>query len=322
MVPRSRLTPMARHAGPRLEETIVEEHNSDNKILVVPVEGVISSDMMSSSSDYNMVHFIRDQFKLAAQDSDIKAVILKVESPGGEVLASDDINRAITEFQNKTKKPVIASMGTLAASGGYYVSVPCRWIVANELTLTGSIGVIFHSYNIRGLMDKVGVRPEVYKSGKFKDMLSFDKKETDITQEERDMIQKLINETFGRFKAVVAEGREWSYRKNKENKEDKGQQLASDWADYADGRVISGKDAYKLGFVDELGNFDAAVSRARKLAHIESANLVQYQQVFDISNFFRLFGRSEGTKIKVDLGLDTPKLKAGQMYFLSPTFVH
>jgi protease-4 len=301
---------------------LVEEHGSPNKILIVPVEGVISSDAISSSGDYNLVHFIKDQFRMAAQEDEIKAVILKVDSPGGEVLASDDINRIIKQFQDKTGKPVIASMGNLAASGGYYVSAPCRWIVANELTLTGSIGVISHSYNIRGLMDKVGVRPEVYKSGKFKDMLSFDKKETDITQEERDMVQKLIDETFAQFKGVVADGRAWAYRENsKYSKGDKGVQLASNWADYADGRVLSGKEAFKLGFVDELGNFDAAVSRAKKLASIPNANLVQYQQVFDLSNLFRLFGKSEGTKIKVDLGLDTPKLKAGQLYYLAPNFV-
>src|SRR6266498_1647841 len=97
---------------------------------------------------------------------------LVFNSAGAEVLASDDIYRAIVKFQNEQKKPVIASMGSLAASGGYYVSAACRWIVANELTLTGSIGVIMHAYNVSGLMDKIGVRAETYKSGIHKDMLS------------------------------------------------------------------------------------------------------------------------------------------------------
>jgi protease IV len=238
------------------------------------------------------------------------------------VLASDDIYAIIKKFQDKTGKPVVASMGNMAASGGYYVSAPCRWIVANELTLTGSIGVIAHSYNIRALMDKVGVRPEVYKSGKFKDMLSFDKKEEDITQEERDIMQRLINETYTQFKKVVSDGREWSYKENiKYSKGEKSKELASNWADYADGRVISGKEAFKLGFVDELGNFEAAVSRAKNLSGIKDANLVKYQQIFDLSNFFRLLGNSEETKIKVDLGMDAPKLKAGQLYFLMPAAV-
>src|SRR4029450_5729008 len=114
---------------------------------------------------------VEEQFRRAAEDKRVKAVILKVNSPGGEVLASDDIYNIIEKFQNKTQKPVVAAMGSLAASGGYYVSAPCQWIVANEMTITGSIGVILHSFNYRGLMDKVGLRPVVYKSGKLKDML-------------------------------------------------------------------------------------------------------------------------------------------------------
>jgi protease-4 len=269
-----------------------------------------------------MVDYIRDQLKVAEKDEKVKAVLLKVNSPGGEVMASDEINRAIVAFQEKSAKPVIASMDSLAASGGYYVSVPCRWIVANELTITGSIGVIMHGLNYRGLMDKIGLRPEVYKSGKFKDMLSGDKKDTDITQEERDMVQKMINETFEKFKSIVADGRQQANKSNRDNKDGRGRTLNSKWTDYADGRVLSGKEAYELGFVDELVDFQAAVKRARKLARIESADLVQYQQVFDISNILRLFGKSEASSIKLDLGLDMPRLKVGQPYFLSSTFVH
>ena len=314
-------TGSTRTSGPRLEETFIEENASTNKIAVISVEGIISSQMFDRGG-YDMVDYIRDQLKLAERDEKVKAVLLKVNSPGGEVMASDEINRAIADFQEKSGKPVVASMNSLAASGGYYVSVPCRWIVANELTITGSIGVIMHGLNYRGLMDKVGLRPEVYKSGKFKDMLSGDKKEIDITQEERDMVQKMINDTFEKFKSVVADGRQQANKSNRENKDGKGRSLNSKWTDYADGRVLTGKEAYELGFVDELGDFQTAVKRARKLARIDSADLVQYQQVFDLSTIFKLLGKSETTSIKVDLGLDLPRLKVGQPYFLSPTFVH
>src|SRR6202035_78901 len=128
-------------------------------------------------------------------------------------------------------KPVVASMGNLAASGGYYISSPCQWILANELTITGSIGVIMHSYNYRGLMDKVGLRPETYKSGKYKDMLSGDRSQEDILPEEREMVQHLINETYDKFKSVVAAGRKQADQRNKS----KGHTLASNWTDYADG---------------------------------------------------------------------------------------
>ena len=317
-----------RTAGPKLEEAVLEDNDSANKIAVVPVEGIITSDLVERGN-YGMVDYIKDQLKMATQDERVKAVVLKVNSPGGEVLASDEISSAISKFQNDSHKPVIVSMGSLAASGGYYVSAPCRWIVANELTITGSIGVIMHTFNYRGLMNKVGLRPLVYKSGRFKDMLSGDKDLENPTPQEKDdlaaeekMVKDLINQTFDKFKSVVAEGRQQANKKNQQNSDLKGQPLARNWADYADGRVLSGQEAYDLGFVDELGNFDVAVKRARKLAKIESANLVEYQQIFDLSSIFRLLGKSETPKLKIDVGLETPKLKAGQPYFLSPTFAH
>ena len=306
-----------RQAREHLEEVTFENNQSKNKIAVLDIAGIISSEPWDRST-HNLVDLISDQLRLAGEDDSAKAVVLRIDSPGGEVLASDEIYRAIADFEKDYKKPVVASMGGLAASGGYYVSAPCRWIVANELTITGSIGVIMHSYNYRGLLNKVGVRPEVFKSGKFKDMLSGEKNEDDIMPEEKQMVQTLIDETFQRFKKVVAEGRENASEQNR----GEGRQLADNWEDYADGRVLSGKQAYELGFVDELGNFETAVERARQLARIKDANLVQYQRPFDLGNLFRLFGESESRAVKIDLGVQLPKLQVGRLYFLSPTVVH
>jgi protease-4 len=303
-----------RKVGPRLQEEFLEDNGSKNKIAVIPIEGVISGQTFGRSG-YTMVDLIEDQFARAAHDDRVKAVILKVNSPGGEVLASDDIYRIIQKFQATTTKPVIADMGSLAASGGYYVSAPCQWIVANEMTITGSIGVIMHGYNWRGLMDKVGVRPEVFKSGRFKDMLSPDKRPEEITPEEREMIQSMVNETFDKFKSIVSEGRGAAAKKNKGD----GKALAENWEQYADGRILSGKEALRLGFVDELGNFDVAVTRARKIAGINDANLVQYQQPFDLGDLFSLFGKSDAKSIKIDLGIDAPRLQLGRLYFICPT---
>jgi protease-4 len=309
-----------RNIGPRLEEVIAEDHDSANKIAVIEISGVISGRALDQGG-YNMVDLIQAQLKNAEDDEHVKAVILKVDSPGGEVLASDEINREIVAFQRKSTKPVVASMGDLAASGGYYVSVPCQWIVANELTLTGSIGVILHSYNYRGLMDKIGLAPEVYKSGKFKDMLSGEREKSEIPPEEREMLQSMIDETFAKFKSVVAAGRHWAHEKNGTG----GRALDEDWESYADGRVLSGRKAFDLGFVDQLGDYQDAVERAKAIAGIRSANLVQYQQRYDFSDIFHLFGQSgqaESRVIKVDLGMDIPKLKAGQPYYLAPIFMH
>jgi protease-4 len=316
------LVPMSvsrtRTAGPRLEEVVTEDNDASIKIAVVEVDGIITSRAIDQGG-YNMVDVIKAQLKRAEEDDKVKAVILKVDSPGGEVLASDEISRAISQFQKKPHgKPVVCSMGSLAASGGYYVSAPCRWIVANDLTITGSIGVILSTWNYRGLMNKVGVHPETFKSGKYKDMLSGSREPDSITPEEREMVQALINETYGKFTNVVATGREWAQDKNK----NKGRTLSESWADYADGRILSGTEAFKLGFVDELGTFDDAVKRAKNIAAIRNANLVEYQQRYDISDLFRLFGQTESKAVKLDLGVEVPKLQAGQLYFLSPTFLH
>jgi protease IV len=307
-----------------LEEVTLSSTNTDNKIAVIEVDGVISSSEIDRSG-VDMVQFIKDQLKMAERDSDVKAVILKVNSPGGEVLASDEINKAITKFQDQTHRPVVAAMGTLAASGGYYISVPCQWIVANELTITGSIGVIMHAYNYRTLMDKVGIHPMVFKSGRFKDMLSGEQEEKDLTPEQQrtrdqedQMVQSLIDESFNKFKEVVKAGRTRAAQENEGN----GKALVDDWQDYADGRVLSGKQALNFGFVDELGDFDTAIKRTKSLAKISSANLVQYRMPTDLGSvLFRLLGKSEMPTIKVDLGVELPKLEAGRPYYIAPMTV-
>jgi protease-4 len=306
-----------RLAGPKLDEVLIEDNDASVKLAVIDVNGIITS-RVADQGGYTMVDIMRAQLDRAKDDTKVKAVLLRVDSPGGEVLASDEIYRLLTGFQKESGKPVITSMGNLAASGGYYVSSASRWIVANELTITGSIGVIMHTWNYRTLMNKVGLLPEVYKSGKYKDMLSGERKPDEIPPEERAMVQGLIDETYARFKTVVAEGRDAAHSKNQAQ----GKLLASDWKDYADGRVLSGSQAYDLGFVDELGDFRDAINRAKKIAGMpRDANLIQYRQRYDLSDVFRLFGKTKAPVIKVDLGMDIPKLDAGCLYFLCPTFV-
>ncbi len=312
-----------RVAGPRLDEIVLEDNDAKAKLAVVPVEGIITSSMIDASG-YSMVDVIKAQLDLAAEDEQVKAVLLKVDSPGGEVLASDDISKAIAQFQADKKhgKPVIVYMGSLAASGGYYVSAPCRWIMANELTITGSIGVIMSTWNYRGLMNKVGVRPLTFKSGKFKDMLSGTREPDDIPAEERAMVQALIDETYEKFKGVVDEGRKAAFAHNEKSKA-KGRALVENWRDYADGRILTGKEAHKLGFVDELGDFEDAADRAAEIAGVEGGfNVIEYRLRHDLAEMFRLFGRSEARGLKIDLGLEFPKLQAGHLYFLSPTYLH
>jgi protease IV len=191
-------TSTAREVGPKLDECILEDNGAHSKIAVITVDGIISSS--TDQAGNSMVDVIQAQLDRAKDDKRVKAVILKVDSPGGEVMASDEINKVIVKFQEDSGKPVVCSMGSLAASGGYYISAPCRWIVANDLTITGSIGVIMHGINYRGLMDKVGIAPMTFKSGKYKDMLSPDRSANDIPPEEHAMVQALIDETFQKFR--------------------------------------------------------------------------------------------------------------------------
>lgn len=310
-------------AGPRLDEVVLEDNDGRAKIAVIPIEGIITGSPMDQSG-YSMVDVVKAQLKRAGEDERVKAVLLKVDSPGGEVLASDDIAKAITEFQTDKEfgKPVIASMGSLAASGGYYVSAPARWIVANELTITGSIGVIMSTWNYRGLMSKVGIRPVTYKSGRFKDMLSGSREPDEIPAEERAMVQSLIDETYAKFRSVVADGRDAAYQEN-EKASQAGRKLAPNWREYADGRILSGKEAHELGFVDQVGDYDDAVEQAADLAGITgNFNVIEYRMIYDLGDFLRMFGKTEARAVKVDLGMELPKIEAGHLYFLSPTYLH
>jgi len=307
-------TSSARDIGPKLEECVLEDNDARAKIAVIKVDGIITSHEADPAGN-NMVDVIKAQLDRAKDDSRVKAVILKVDSPGGEVMASDQINKLFAKFQSDPKgKPVICSMGSLAASGGYYISAPSRWIVADDLTLTASIGVIMEGLNYRSLMDKIGVAPDVYKSGKFKDMLSPMRETNEIPPEEHAMVQKLIDDTYQKFKDIVRDGRNTAHKANGTE----GKALAPDWENYADGRVVSGDQALQIGLVDELGDFDAAVKRAKTIANIhDGANLIEYRERYDLSNFLSMFGQSgKAHDIKLDLGMDIPKLRAGALYFL------
>ncbi len=296
-------------------EVTLRVGDSDERIAVIDVNGIITS--YGALGD-NMVNRIKNQLDLAGADSHIKAVLLRIDSPGGEVLASDEIALAITEFQKEHDKPVIASMGGLAASGGYYVAAPCKFIVANELTITGSIGVIMQSINMHGLMEKVGVRPVTFKSGKNKDMLSPFNSPESVSEEQKAILQGFIDETYGKFVKVVEDGRQ----KNGGRDTELAKELDSNWRDAADGRILSGKQAFDLGMVDKLGNFDVAVAFAEEYVGIKGkARLVQHEPPFNFGGLFGLLGKAKakdpGVSLKIDVGLSAPQLKPGLPYYLS-----
>jgi protease-4 len=304
-----------------LQEVLVRDSPFEDKVAVISLEGVISGEVLSDIGS-SLVELVSDQLERAAVEG-VSAVILKVDSPGGEVLASDEIYLLLEKFQKEHDIPVVASMGSLAASGGYYVSAPCRWIVANELTMTGSIGVIFHSYNYRGLMDKVGVRPDITKSGKLKDMMSGEKLPEEVLPEERAILQGMIDESFAKFKDIIRTGRNHAAELNLKDGVTEGRKLASNWTEFADGRILSGQQALNLGLVDELGNFEVALDRALQLARLDGAKLITYQPHFRFPGFLSLLGQARSGSVKVDLGLPLQsRLPEGRLYFMSPLHMH
>lgn len=209
-----------------------------------------------------------DEIKGYAKDLSIKAIVLRVDSPGGAVAPSQEIYEEVRKAVSKKK--VVVSMGSVAASGGYYISSPASRIIANPGTLTGSIGVIMEIPNIEGLMNKVGVKTEVIKSGKHKDIASIFR---GMGKEERMILQGVLDDVHEQFIKAVAEGRKM---------------LPDDVRRLADGRVFTGRQALEVGLVDELGNLEDAIKVAARLAGIKGEpEVVSKKERFSILDLLR-----------------------------------
>lgn len=208
------------------------------KVAVLPITGLIAD------SDTTIEHL-----KKFVKDDSVKAIVIRINSPGGGVGPSQEIYEEVKKAQGK--KIVVASMGALAASGGYYIACATQRIYANPGTITGSIGVIMQFINVQDLIGKIGVKGMVVKSGSFKDIGSPVRK---MRPEERKLLKSVVDNVHGQFVAAVAEGRKMDL---------------DDVTEIADGRIFSGEQAKGLGLVDELGNLEDAVAGAGKLAKIE-----------------------------------------------------
>ncbi|MGE5370478.1 MAG: signal peptide peptidase SppA [Solirubrobacterales bacterium] len=241
-----------------------EKSLGQDSIALIRVEGVISGDAQSGLlGEYaNSLEDTLDALKRAREDDRIKAVVIRINSPGGTVAASQEISEEI-EKVSKAGKPVIASMGDVAASGGYYLAVSCDKIMANPGTLTGSIGVIMEAPNVEGLFEKLGIRTEVIKSGAMKDIGSATRT---MTPAERELLQMLVMDSYEQFLGQVEKGR-------------KGKISPEKLRALADGRVFTGRQAKTLGLIDAIGNFPDAVKLAAKEADLsDNAPLVDMQE--------------------------------------------
>lgn len=215
------------------------ERLGGSKVALITVDGVI----LDSKE-------VIEQLEKYRTNPSVKAIVLRINSPGGGVAPSQEIHEEILKTRQTDKKPIVSSMGSVAASGGYYIASATDLIVANPGSITGSIGVVLQVPNISGLMQKIGVKSVVVKSGLHKDLASPTREMTDA---ERQILQGMLDDVHGQFIDAVATGRRID-RKKVET--------------MADGRIFSGREAQSLGLVDQLGNLQDAIARAGALAGI------------------------------------------------------
>jgi protease-4 len=272
-----------------------------DRIALITMRGLISSSIPGNVSE-SMVEDMRLALHQAREDSRVKAIVLEIDSPGGEVTAADQIYSEVTK--TRARKPVVIYMDSLAASGGYYVACGGRFLMANETTITGSIGVIIQTLNYEQLFNKIGLASVVFKSGKFKDILNGARP---MTPEERELIQSFVMQTYDKFLGVVSKERSLPAEMLRNS--------------IADGRILSGKDALNSKLIDGLGQIDDAFAKAKQLGNAPQATVVKYGPPFNLARLFRAFGEFGGeSKIELQLPKQlVPQLESGRAYFL-PSF--
>jgi protease-4 len=252
------LTPRVRP----LEESTVEGRGRD-KVLLIDLAGVLAEEpilTLETRSQVPLLARVREELEKAEGDDRVRAVVLRINSPGGTVTASDILYHEVMRFKERRKVPVVASILDVGASGGYYVALAADRILAHPTTVTGSIGVLMLTVNAGGLLEKIGVSAGYVKSGEFKDMGSPFRS---LRPEERALFQDLIDRFYGRFVELVARSR----------KLDEARVRA-----FADGRIHTASQALALGLIDQVGYVEDAIAAARSAAGLGEASVITYHR--------------------------------------------
>lgn len=264
-------------------ETVLEEGNINERVALLTVDGVIqdtgSATSFFAAEGYNHTYFLEQLEQVKADDS-VKAIVLQVNSPGGGVVESAQIYKEIREIQEETEKPIYVSMGSMAASGGYYISAPADKIFVNKETITGSIGVIMQSINYGKLAEKYGVEFVTIKSGPYKDIMSPTR---DMTADERNMLQDMLNDSYEDFVDIIEQGRNMTEAEVK---------------NVADGRIMNGRQAIEAGLADEFGFLEDVVQAIKNDYNLENAEVFEYGYT---QNFASLFAMKAQSFLGVDM---------------------
>lgn len=258
--------------GTTYSEIPIESGDFNKRIAVLSVNGTIqdnggSGSLLGGSPSYNHKFFM-NQLESIINDKSIKGVVLKVNSPGGTVIESKQIYDKIKELQQERKIPFYVSMGSMAASGGYYISAPADKIFLDEETMTGSIGVIMQGMNYGKLAEKYGIEFQTIKTGKYKDIMSPTR---EMTSDERSMLQEMINDSYERFVDVIEDGRGMSEKEVKK---------------VADGRILNGTQAIKAGLADEIGYAEDTIEAMKKDHNLKGAEVFEYTATEDWTSLF------------------------------------
>ena len=271
--------------GVNYSEHLIEAGPHQNKIAIINITGIIDNSMSDS---------ISEQLKMLEKDVAVKALILRINSPGGTVSASDQINDQLKRFKQKTNLPVVAFMQSVAASGGYYTAVASDRIIAEPTAITGSIGVIMAYFVLQDLLeDKLGVLPVVIKSGEKKDWPSAFAPPTD--EQKQYLNDRIILPAYSRFVDVVAQGRPLLGTETIKT--------------LADGSIFSAPLAMEKGLIDQIGYLDDCINTAKQMANVQDAKVVEYKKVFSLTD---LLSAQQESRIKLDRKtlqeLSTPQL--------------
>lgn len=246
-------------------QTVVEpaEGRTSNRVAMIDVSGMILNARTPGllSSGENPVSTFREALDNAAEDEDIKAVIVRLNTPGGAVTASDAMYRDVLSFKQETGKPIVMMMMDVAASGGYYLACAGDHIVAYPSTVTASIGVIIQTMSLQPALSRIGVQTEAITSGPNKDAGS---PLSEMSDSHRAVLQTMVDEFYASFTQIVKQARPSITDK--------------DFAEVTDGRIVSGERAYEVGLVDQLGDLDDAFAKAKALAKINDASLIRYHR--------------------------------------------
>ena len=294
-------------ASDPLKESILQG-TEKGKVLVVSLQGVISTRPREGTfrTMPSMVQELASQLRMAEKDKEIKCLLLKVDSPGGTATASDILYNEILAFKERTKVKIVVSMMDIAASGGYYMSLPADVIFAHPTTITGSIGVVFMRPNVAGLIDKIGFNMDVNKSGKNKDMGSPFRRPT---AEETQMLQDLTDDLADRFLTLVAKHRSLE---------------ETTLSTISTARVYLPVEAKALGLIDKIGYLDEAIAEAIAISGLpEKAKVVAYRRtVFPNDNLYNPLTTRSNIQARplLDLGLQNAatRLSPGFYYVWAP----